>query len=256
MSGGLPGALASEWTKAWSVRSTWWGLLGGAVLMVAASAQMSIYVTNANTNDDPSDDKGVVGAGMTAVQAMDLAQFAVIGLVMLLVTAEYASGAIRSTLTWVPVRGTVVLAKTGAAAALGLVAGTALALLGSLAAAPMLGDWADLSAASWTRDVLAAGVYAALIGVVALGAGFALRSTALTLTTVFLLLFVIPATLQSVGSDTASAVADYFPGVAGAAFMRGGDDAAYPPPAGLGVLALWAVAAVLAGYAVFRRRDA
>ncbi|MFC7646920.1 hypothetical protein ACFQX6_45060 [Streptosporangium lutulentum] len=31
--GGLRGAVASEWTKLWSLRSTWWCLVSGAALL-------------------------------------------------------------------------------------------------------------------------------------------------------------------------------------------------------------------------------
>jgi hypothetical protein len=43
--------------------------------------------------------------------------------------------------------------------------------------------------------------------------------------------------------------------VAGAHFVRG-DTGPYPPVVGLLILALWAVAALAAGYAVLARRDA
>jgi hypothetical protein len=39
--GGVAGTIASEWTKLWSVRSTWWCLAGAATLMVLFAAAMS-----------------------------------------------------------------------------------------------------------------------------------------------------------------------------------------------------------------------
>ena len=50
----LTGAVAAEWTKLWSVRSTWWTLLAAVLTMTATSAQLAIYAQNANTDDDPA----------------------------------------------------------------------------------------------------------------------------------------------------------------------------------------------------------
>ena len=253
--GGLPGAVSAEWTKAWTVRSTWWSLAAGGLLMAAAAAQLAIYTVNANGNADPADDKGVVSVGSIAVQAVDLAQFGLIALAMLLITAEYATGAIRTTLQWVPRRGVMMLAKTIVSAVVGGLAGTVMAAIGSVVAAPLLGHWGTFAVSGWAGDILAAGCYLALISVFTLGLGTALRSAVGTLTVVFLILTVIPASLQASHFAVAERVAQYLPGIAGAAFMRG-DDHAYPPAVGLLVLACWATAAVTGGLIMLRRRDA
>ncbi|MFF5259206.1 hypothetical protein ACFY4C_09705 [Actinomadura viridis] len=253
--GGLRGAVRAEWSKAWTVRSTWWCLLAGGVLMGLGAVQFSIFTTNANGNDDPADDKGVVEVGLIPMAALDLVQYALIGLAMLLITAEYAGGVIRTTLQWVPRRGVMLLAKTGVAAAAGGAAGVVLAVLGTAVAVPMLGRWGRFEMAGWLGDILAVGCYMALISVFALGLGAALRSGVGTLIAVFLLLAVLPAVLQASDVTVLERVADYLPGVAGASFMRG-ESEAYPSWAGLPILACWAAAAVGAGYAVLRRRDA
>ncbi|MEW2360264.1 hypothetical protein [Spirillospora sp. NPDC029432] len=253
--GGMPGAVRSEWTKAWSVRGTWWSLVGAGVLMGAACLQLAIFTVNANGNDDPADDRGVVALGTIAFGAVDLAQFAIIGLAMLLITSEYTSGAIRTTLQWIPRRGTMLLAKTAVAAAVGAVAGTLLAAGGSLAAAPLLGRWGEFALGTWLGDVLAVGAYLGLISVFTLGLGAMLRSSVGTLIVAFLILMVIPATLQASDIEAVERAAKFLPGVAGTSFMRG-EAEAYPAPLGLLILAAWAVAAVAAGYQVLRRRDA
>ncbi|GAA2457652.1 ABC transporter permease subunit [Actinomadura vinacea] len=253
--GGLRGAVAAEWTKAWTVRSTWWSLLAGAGLMGLGAVQFSIFATNANGNDDPSDDKGVVAVGEIAVAAVDVVQFALIGLAMLLITAEYSGGAIRTALQWVPRRGVLLLAKTAVAAVIGGAAGVLLAVLGSAVATPMLGRWAGFEASGWFGDVLAIGCYLSLMSVFALGLGTLLRSAAGTLIAIFLIVMLVPALLQASDITAVERIADYLPGIAGAAFMRG-ESEAYEPVLGLLIVAAWAAAAVVAGYAVLRRRDA
>lgn len=225
--GRLPGAVAAEWTKAWTVRSTWWNLFGAAVLMGLACLQFAIYTVDANDNDDPVDDKGVIGAGTIAIGAVDLVQFVLIGLAMLLITSEYSTGTIRATLQWIPRRGEMLAAKTLVAGVICGLAGTVLAAAGSLAALPLLGHWGEFELSTWLGDILAVGVYMALIGVFSLGTGALLRSAVGTLIVIFLVVLVVPASLQASGITAMERVADFMPAVAGAAFMRGESDA-YP----------------------------
>ena len=253
--GRLPGAVAAEWTKAWTVRSTWWTLFGAAVLMGLACLQLAIYTLNTNDNDDPADDKGIVGVGTLAIGAVDLVQFVLIGLAMVLVTSEYSTGTIRATLQWTPRRGEMLAAKILVVAAVCGVAGIVLAAAGSLGALPLLGHWGELKAGAWLGDVLAVGVYMTLVSVFSAGVAALLRSAVGTLVILFLVIMVAPASLQATNITAFERVADYMPGVAGAAFMRGESDA-YPPAVGLLVFAAWAAAALAAAHAALNRRDA
>ncbi len=251
--GRLSGAVAAEWTKAWTVRSTWWSLAAAAVLMGAACVQFAIFTVSANDNNDPSDDKGVIAIGTIAFSALDMVQFVLIGLAMLLITSEYSTGAIRGTLQWMPRRGEMLAAKTLVAAVIGGLAGIVLAAAGSLAALPLLGRWGELEPLTWLGDILAVGLYSALISVFALGLGALLRSAVGTLIVIFLVVMVLPASLQS--NDITAPAADFMPAIAGAAFVRGASEA-YPPAFGLLILTAWATLAVAAGYLTLHRRDA
>jgi ABC-2 type transport system permease protein len=253
--GGLGGAIAAEWTKLWSVRSIWWSLLAGVVLMVATSAQLAIYTANSNTNADPSDNEGVVTVGTTAIRALELAQFALVALAMLAITSEYSTGTIRATLQWVPRRGRLLLAKTAVVGSVIFVAGALLGILGAFVARPVLGRWASFPASGTLGDALAIGLYLALIGAFTLGVGAALRSAVATLITVFMILTVVPALLRASSITVIARVADGLPGVAGEHFTLR-DTAPYPAGVGLAVLAAWVVAALVAGLLVLRRRDA
>lgn len=248
-------AVAAEWTKLWSVRSTLWTLLGCLVLAAAAAAQLAIYAVDTNTNTDPADDKGVVTAGWIAVQTVDLAQFALVALAMLAFTAEYSTGTIRATLQWVPVRGRVLAAKVAVVAAVGFGTGLAVGAVGAAAASPLLGEWGTVDPAGLAGDMLSIGCYLALVGVFTLGLGTVLRSSVGTLTVVFLIFTVIPGLLQATDIAAVERIIDCLPSIAGARFLRGTGDW-YPSVAGLGILAAWAAAAVGAGLLVLRRRDA
>ncbi|GAA5184574.1 ABC transporter permease subunit [Rugosimonospora acidiphila] len=253
--GGLGGAIAAEWTKLWSVRSTWWSLLAGVVLMAATSLQLALYVANSNTNTDPTDDRGVVAVGQTAIGALELAEFAIVALAMLMITSEYSAGTMRATLQWVPRRGRMLLAKVAVVVPVTFVLGTALGILGALVAKPVQGRWGSVPLPGTAGDALAIGGYLALIAVFTLGLGAALRSAVATLITVFMIIEVVPTLFNVSHIAAVKRLADLMPAEAGQHFMLG-DHSPYPAGVGLLLLAGWAVAALIAGYAVLRRRDA
>ncbi|MGW0433052.1 ABC transporter permease [Micromonospora sp. NPDC003197] len=253
--GGLTGAIASEWTKLWSVRTTWWAMLASVLLMAATSGQLAIYAANANTNDDPADDPGVVTVGRIVIDSMELTQYAVLAVALLVITAEYATGTIRATLQWTPSRTRMLLAKATVVGAVTFPLGLLLGVVGVAVARPVLGEWGSVPVGETVGDVVAVAGYLALIGVFTLGLGAALRSAVLTLTVLFLSLMIIPLSLQEPDISVLTWIADLLPGVAGVHFMRGDTDP-YPPVVGLLLLAGWAVVALFAGRLVLRRRDA
>jgi ABC-2 type transport system permease protein len=253
--GGLSGAVAAEWTKFWSVRATWWCLLGGTALLLGYST-LSAVAQRYDDNDPEAANTIALGGGFY------LAQFAVIALATLFVTSEYAGGGIRSTLLWTPVRSRVVLAK--AAVLLPVLAAYA-AVASSAAMALASGVKGDhglptsLAGAFTTASGMAG--YFALLGLLCTGIGWALRSAAGTLVSVIVLLVPLPLIVASLGLPE---VVPYFPGIAGVnAMVEAGQPnpvtlsvAPYAPWAGLLVCAAWAGVALLLGAAVLRRRDA
>ncbi|GAA2148520.1 ABC transporter permease [Actinomadura napierensis] len=252
--GGLPGAVAAEWTKLWSVRSTWWGLAGAAALMGLMSLILASSTVSNNTNEIASDDQGVVSVSGVAVSSLDMVQFVVVAVAILVITGEYATGSIRSTLQWVPRRGRMLVAKAAVLAGVMLPAGVVLSVLGTAVAGPVLGEWGRSRAVVVVDDALQMGVYLALVSLLVLGVGAMLRSTAGTLTTAFLFLLVVPMLLVNAGSSVGRHVADALPSTAGRYLMTG--DGPYPEAVGAAILAAWTAAALWGGVLVLRRRDA
>ncbi|MEU6748253.1 ABC transporter permease [Spirillospora sp. NPDC046719] len=252
--GGLRGAVAAEWTKLWSVRSTWWGLAAAAVLMGLMCLILASSTVSNNTNEVASDDQGVVSVSGVAIASLDMVQFVVVAVAILVITGEYATGSIRSTLQWVPRRGRMLVAKAVVLAAVTLPAGVVLCVAGTAVAGPVLGEWGRSRAVVFVDDALQSGVYLALVCLLVLGLGAMLRSTAGTLTTAFLFLLVLPMLLENAGSSVGRHAADALPSGAGRHFMNG--DGPYPAGVGAAILAAWAVAALWGGVVVLRRRDA
>ncbi|PRX43603.1 ABC-2 family transporter [Prauserella shujinwangii] len=259
--GGLPGAVHSEWTKLWSVRSSWWTVLAAAVLMLGYTALAATAVPVMAEHGDP--EAATVSAPGLAVNAVFfLAQFPVLALATLFIAGEYGTGAIRSTLQWVPVRGRVLTAKC--AALLPALCGLGVVLTGAalaLAVPLMGGAGVPLTAGEAVRTALAIGGYFVLLGAFALGVGTALRSVAGALTVSFVALLALPMLCSALGL---TAVLDYLPGVAGVNLMLGegtlNDLTGQPVPYARWVAALvlgcWSAAALGAGAAVLRSRDA
>jgi len=245
----LRAAVAAEWTKLWSVRATWGTLAASAVLMMMVSAQLGIAHENNNTNEITTDDFGVTTAGAIAIESFEMLQFVLFTAAILMVTGEYASRSIGWTLQAVPVRGRVLAAKALVIAPVMFVAGTAMCLLGALAAKPLLGDWGTLDGLAY--DAFAMGVYSAAGGVLTVGLALVLRSTATTLTAVFVLLMLLPVLLSVADSP----VADFLPSIAGNHFMSG-ETGEYPLFVALLIVLAWTAASVLAGLRSFRTRDA
>ncbi|MFV2172953.1 hypothetical protein ACFHW2_23110 [Actinomadura sp. LOL_016] len=254
--GGLRGALAAEWIKLWSVRSTWWGLAGAVVMMGVVSLILATDTATDNASGRPGiEPPGVIAVTDIPVGAVDLVQFVVLTLAILSVTGEYATGSIRTTLQYVPLRGRMLAAKAAVVAAVTFPAGIVLILLGAGTAAPMLGEWGRLEAGELVRAALAAGTYLALTGVLMTGVAAMLRSIAATLTTAFLFLLVVPMTLANARSELLRDAADALPATAGRYFLAG-EGGPYPAAAGAAIVAAWAAAALWGGTIVLRRRDA
>ncbi|MFJ3965564.1 ABC transporter permease [Streptomyces sp. NPDC090036] len=245
--GGLAGAVRAEWTKLWSVRTPYVCLLAGILL---TGVFTFYYGSVARINDKP-----VQPLGNAPVSSVVLGQFVVIVMAMAMVTGEYASGSVRTSLQWVPLRHRVQLAKAVVAGAVAFATAVLFAVLGmAVAWAPFRGH-ASFDPGKAVSQTLAMGLYCALIAVLTVGASFALRSAVGTLSAVFALVSALPGICLGLGGPFLLAVHDGLPQTAGGHFMLADGDAPYPPAAGFLILLAWTAAAHLTGGFVLRRRD-
>lgn len=239
----MKATVASEWTKLWSVRSTWWALIGALALMLLSSMQVAFWADNGDAAAESASD--------VAVSAFAVAQLAVLALAMLAITTEYSHRTIRATFQWTPARTRVLVAKAAVVAAVTAAAGVVLAIGGSLTAMPILVDAPGIE----PGDVAAIALCSALLGLLALGLGAALRGAVLTLIVLFLLLVLIPPLLTAPDVDALTWIADLTPGPASSHFLAGDSDP-YPAVVALAITAAWSAAALFVGRAVVKRRDA
>jgi ABC-2 type transport system permease protein len=254
-------ALHSEWTKLRTTAGPAWLALTIVFITVAVSAVTSAAVaSNAGPDQDP------VRLGLTGV---DLGQAAIACLAALMISGEYTTGMIRTTLTAIPHRLTVLAAKaillTGTVAVAG-----GLAVLGSLLSARMLlpgngftpthgYELVSLSDAATLRAAAGTVLYLALVALLSLGIAAAIRDATTAIGSTLGLLYGFPL-LTALVSDPHwhRHLEQIGPMTAGLAIQATTNLPTLPisPWAGLGVLAAWAACALLSGALLLELRDA
>ncbi|MBB1252997.1 ABC transporter permease [Streptomyces alkaliterrae] len=255
----LTRVLSSEWTKIKTVRSTVWTLALTFLLTVVIGVGLCLLIRFLI----PAEDRGVFDPTFTSFGGIGMGQLAVICFGVLVVTSEYSSGMIRASLAAVPQRGLFMGAKAivavGVALAVGLVTAFVSFFLGQLALGSELN--ASIGEPGVLRAVVGAGVYLALMAALSMGVAWLLRTPMLSFGVLIPLFFLVSGILSIV--PHVQDVAQFLPDQAGAAIMAAGDmgefggiDRAYGPWGGLLIMVLWVAAALAAGYATLRSRDA
>src|SRR5580693_10548904 len=118
---GLGGTLRSELTKIRSVRSTYWTLLVLLVVSIGIGAAIT-GATAANWSHTTPSDRATFDATQASVAGLFfLGQLVIVVLGAIVLTAEYSTGMIRTSLTAMPRRITVYLAKVVVFAVVALV---------------------------------------------------------------------------------------------------------------------------------------
>jgi hypothetical protein len=205
-----------------------------------------------------------------------LAQLAVGVLGVLFVTGEYSTGMIRATVSAVPKRVPVWIGKIAVFAAvifgITLVAAF-IAFLGGQAVLSQFHVHAQIVTPSGTIDftqlgvslshpgslraVFGAALYMVGVGLLGLGCGFAIRNAGGAIGALVGLVLVLPLLAQALPSSLEQHINKYLPLLAGTAGMNTvPTNDQLSPWTGLGVFALYVVAALGVGVFVLRRRDA
>lgn len=280
---GLRRALAAEWTKLWSVRSTMWTLVATGLAVVGLCALSTGTVNPSEIIDDPTR-RSLIGVFLGQLI------FGVLG--VLVMSAEYGTGTIRATLSAVPRRPVVLIAKvlvfgtvavvvseilTFGAFGMGQAILSAKHAVGSATAAQHAQKFgftvphnlkALLSAGSASlgqpgvlRAVVGAGLYLAVLGLLALGLATIIRHTAGAISAFVGAVLVLPLIVQALPESISDAIARYLPANIGLVMFstHGTPDriaSAFSPWAGFGLLVLYAVVTLGIGCWVLVRRDA
>jgi ABC-2 type transport system permease protein len=254
--------LHAEWTKLRTAPGALWLLLAATVLTVGVSvaAIASTRCPYAGCGQDPA---------KVSLTGIYLGQAVVAIVAVLMISDEYRTGLIRTTLAATPRRAAVLAAKAVVVAGLVLAAGT-VAVLGSLLAGRLILPGHGFTAAHGfaalslgdgpvLRATAGSVLYLALIALLSLGIATLVRDSAVAIGAVLGLLYLFPI-MAAVVTDpyVARHLDQVAPMTAGLEVQATTGLRHLPigPWAGLGVLAAWAAGALLAGGLILRFRDA
>jgi ABC-type transport system involved in multi-copper enzyme maturation permease subunit len=255
--------MVSEWIKFRSLRSTWWSI--GVALLI--SIGLGVLFSALRGNDIATHGGFEPDPTALSLRGFYLAQLAVAVLGVLFVTGEYSTGMIRATLSAVPRRVPVWVAKIAVFASVIFVITLVAAFIAFLGGQAVLAGYhvqsgfivgprggiafrpgasagalhslgVPITHPGALRAIFGAALYMVGVGLLGLGCGFAIRNAGGAIATLFGLLLVLPL-------------------LAGTAGMNNGKDKDLLAPwTGLGVFAIYVVVALGIGLYVLRRRDA
>ncbi|MFG2145818.1 ABC transporter permease subunit [Streptomyces sp. NPDC048696] len=196
----LGDALASEWTKIRSVRSTMWtlGTLLVLVLGIGLLAAVAVNTSGSHMGDNP-----VVSLGFYGVL---LGSICVITLGVLTIASEYGTGMIRTTLTACPSRARILTAKSIVFFLLSFVIVTVSTFLVAMIQTSMVDGGRQPTGGELLKATVGVGLYISTLGLLSLAIGALIRHSAGAITVMIgvvllplvLALFMFSASLASV----------------------------------------------------------
>ena len=262
------GILRSEWIKLRSLRSTAWCY---AIVIAVTIGLGALYSLNTQGQGLTADDIRGLAVGSSTL-GVNFAQLVIAVLGALMITGEYGTGMIRSTLAAVPKRVPALIAKC-------LVFGVATFVVSAIAlAGTAVASWLVLSNNGIHADffdgrvllpLLGAAGYLALIGVLSLALGAIIRSSAGGIAVALGLILVAPLILRILASVTRAVwpvnVSAFLPNSAGGLLWAYTSGPTAPAPSGYIVLTTlqgglilgaWVVVALVIAAILLKRRDA
>jgi ABC-2 type transport system permease protein len=205
---GFAEALHSERTKARTVPSTRWTLITAAILGIGIGVLVSGLTAHQYAKDTPGaravwDPTALSGSGMM------IAQLAIGVLGIMIITSEYATGAIRTSLAAVPRRGRFLGAKAVMIAGAAFIASEIITFAAFFVGQALISGrapTASLSQPGVLGALIGYGLYEVLIALLGLALGALLRHAAAAIAVLVALIFVLPAIAAALPSSMENTV--------------------------------------------------
>ncbi|MYW04905.1 ABC transporter permease subunit [Streptomyces sp. SID3343] len=250
--------LDSEWAKIKTVRSTVWTLL--ALLLVSvlitwaiaalAASDVAKDVAQGKENDAP--DLLTVGVAFGQIAAL------VLGVMSM--TAEYSTGMIRTSLTAVPWRASMLAAKALVLASTLFVVGAVTGFGCYFLADVMLSAkdvGVDIGDPGVIRSLIGTGLYLAVLGLFGMALGVLLRHTAGAITVGIALIFVVGGVVGLIPGKTGDWISKLMPANAGSQVMAvNAADKMFQPWTGFAVFVAETLVLLILGAVLLEKRDA
>jgi ABC-2 type transport system permease protein len=250
----------SEWTKFVSLRSTRWSLGVGSLLTIAFPILFAVVTASRWSHMSAGERAGRQPLDI-ALAGVNVAQLAIAVLGVLVITGEYSTGMIRSSLIAVPKRLPVLWAKTAVFGTASFVLMIPLVLIAFFASQAILSRHHILQISfgdpGVARSLLGGALYVTLVGIFALGIGSIVRSTAGGIAAFAGIFFVLPPLMNVLPLSWNNAISEYLPSDAGRQLfsLHQSSHSLSPLWGGLLLLGYCAVAIAVAAV-LFVRRDA
>ncbi len=246
--------VASEWVKFTTLRSTW--ILLAVTVVLTAGLPVLFAVAFGAVSPDR---RAAMSQGLSGVvfNGLSIAQLIIGALAVIFLSSEYTTGMIRSTMTAVPGRLSVLAAKALIIAVVSYAATTLSIFIAFLIARPMLSSYGfgmDLTG-DVLRSYLLAGVYVVGIALIGLGLAEILRNSAGGITSLAGLIFVLPIVFQLIPGDFFTQVRKYLPGSGRQLFATQIAPGAINQWEGGLILVGWVVVLMAAAVVSLKRRD-
>jgi ABC-2 type transport system permease protein len=255
-----PRVVSSEWTKLATLRSTLWSL-GVGMLLTIGFPILFASVTAARWSHLSPEERAGRHPLEIATAGVNVAQLAIAVLGVLVITGEYSTGMIRSTLLAVPKRLPVLWAKLGvyAVVSFGL---TLPAVIVSFYASQAILNRHHLLQVSITapgvlRTLVGSALYVMGVGIFALALGAIVRNTAGGIALFAGIFFVIPPLMNIFPTNWNNAISRWLPSEAGRQlFALTKDPHRYAQWSSGAIFLGYCVVAIAIAAVLLRRRDA
>ena len=249
----------SEWVKLRSLRSTFWSYAIVIAMAVGMAALSSLNSGPSVMGQMPAEQQTQVVAQSTLF-GVYFGQLVVAVLGVLVISGEYSTGMIRSTLTAVPKRLPALWAKAVVLFTATFIVGLVSTFGAILVATPILagrGITASLTDSHLFLPALYGAIYLALLSIFALGVGAMLRNSAGGIAAVLGILLLLSTLWSLIPGDWARDAMPYLLSIAGANFFSpGGMGGALEPWQSLLVILAWLAASLVSAALLLKRRDA
>jgi ABC-type transport system involved in multi-copper enzyme maturation permease subunit len=261
--GTWPGLLRAEWTKIRSVRSTVWSLIAFVIVAVGFSLLLAIVISSDWNKPGAQASHAALRADPTSViygAGLGLGQLALCVLGVIVMTSEYTTGAIRSSLLAVPRRLPMLAAKVTVFALLEIAAAAVTVFAVFFIVTSILHSHIviTLGQPGILRATLGGIAYLVVLGIFAMAIGGLIRHTAGAIATVIGLILVVPPLIALIPGTIARHVHGYLPTVAGELIGQTSRQPAdvLSPWQGFGVFCAWTAVLLAACAWLLVRRDA